>query len=947
MSLSDASEKTKQFRNRVQSAIQTAQAWDDDPLLLLECRCLIPFAQLADDNGIYSETSDMIHSQNYRFLQRLARFFKRDVMTWVNEPACEACETQSTKHQTTRGPETMEEREGSASRVEVYICNECNALTTFPRYNSPRKLLETRKGRCGEYANLFGLYLRACGLDTRYVCDWTDHVWNEVYLDGSWLMVDACEGVVDEPSMYEAGWNKQLNMIVAATKDHVLDVTPRYTRNFHQADFQARRRSIISTEAECKVIIKACSAILQRGFKPKVRNDLDQRLLKEAQMMDELKSSSVWEKEYDQGRLSGSLVWKVLRREAGAKQDGDDDAAAAAKAEQHHAERFGIETFYPPVTGTVKIQVNPHPKTPHHGIVVSGVACAVGNPNTLSVVVIDETYLGCILQSRSFQSLQRFADFVDSMPKNRIVVVQGRIPDTPSSSEDPLQRNVQRLAGFRTEYVANGVLFIGVVSTVPCSWTVCASFAEAPRGLTLQSTSFEQRECKLARFDNVRPACVVGRLPESFMPLSLQLGATLDEKIKAFEHFMKNQHASSACAGFTTKNNTSIYLLGASAFPMTKVSSSRNESWTTCLRLPPPLVPKDAARPDLSSKRSSGSFEVPINHEFYIQLLGSQLIKKPELQGPTAVDTASALSGSRLVALYFSAHWCGPCRSFTPMLAGMYSHLKEVFSTHGLEVVFVSSDRDQASFFTYFASMPWLAIPFSSVVHYKDMLSRAYGIRGVPSIVVLDSLSGNVVSDNLTARGEILQACRSGEHGIEALLQSWFNRVPEATKEMIKMLKISCVDDMMHRVTEGAEESVPYLHRIEKEPVEAADGADSSSSGVEFVLAKDEDIGPTAVLHQVLSRSERTSVNEVLKTALAYIKNAAKAPYNPKYRCVKLSNKVADCITRANGGVELIQSLGFDIIAMDNDFYATILLATNLDEAGHQVKDLLRQLQRA
>ena len=60
------------------------------------------------------------------------------------------------------------------------------------------------------------------------------------------------------------------------------------------------------------------------------------------------------------------------------------------------------------------------------------------------------------------------------------------------------------------------------------------------------------------------------------------------------------------------------------------------------------------------------------------------------------------------MGIYFSAHWCPPCRGFTPKLVEWYNEQ----ASDKLEIVFVSSDRDQSSFDGYYGEMPWACVPF-------------------------------------------------------------------------------------------------------------------------------------------------------------------------------------------------------------------------------------------
>ncbi|KAJ1457015.1 hypothetical protein M885DRAFT_404458, partial [Pelagophyceae sp. CCMP2097] len=160
--------------------------------------------------------------------------FKTEFFTWFKKPkSCSQCGCTKGDNMdlyATDAPNAHETSFGWASRVEVYKCALCAGNTRFARMNNPVALLESRTGRCGEFANCFTLVCRALGFEARYVYDTTDHVWVEAWSfeQKRWLHADSCEAKVDAPRLYEQGWGKKLAFILAVDRGEVVDVTRRY-----------------------------------------------------------------------------------------------------------------------------------------------------------------------------------------------------------------------------------------------------------------------------------------------------------------------------------------------------------------------------------------------------------------------------------------------------------------------------------------------------------------------------------------------------------------------------------------------------------------------------------------------------------------------------------------------------------------------------------------------
>ncbi|XP_020422906.1 peptide-N(4)-(N-acetyl-beta-glucosaminyl)asparagine amidase isoform X2 [Prunus persica] len=201
------------------------------------------------------------NEQDHAFLLQLLFWFKQS-FRWVNAPPCDGCGKETVLHGKV-DPLPSEIRHG-ASRVEIYGCNFCPIGSRFPRYNDPLKLVETRSGRCGEWANCFTLYCRAFGYESRLILDFTNHVWTECF------------------SQSLGRWNKKLTYVIAITKDGVCDVTKRYTRKWHEV---ISRRNII-TETALSAVLANVTKDCRRGFTFQVLSVLEDRDEKERQELE-------------------------------------------------------------------------------------------------------------------------------------------------------------------------------------------------------------------------------------------------------------------------------------------------------------------------------------------------------------------------------------------------------------------------------------------------------------------------------------------------------------------------------------------------------------------------------------------------------------------------------------------------------------------------------------
>jgi nucleoredoxin len=145
----------------------------------------------------------------------------------------------------------------------------------------------------------------------------------------------------------------------------------------------------------------------------------------------------------------------------------------------------------------------------------------------------------------------------------------------------------------------------------------------------------------------------------------------------------------------------------------------------------------------------------------------------------------------QFVLLYFSASWCPPCQSFTPVLADFYQQHSNV-----LDIIYIPSDRTKEEFIEYYTKkMPWYTLhPFLDTGTNNDAtkndatnevrrkLAITFQIKGIPTLIVLDKNTGYFITNN--GRMDLLNNGIGKSYN--TIIEKWKSKTPVPIEEGIR-----------------------------------------------------------------------------------------------------------------------------------------------------------------
>ena len=114
------------------------------------------------------------------------------------------------------------------------------------------------------------------------------------------------------------------------------------------------------------------------------------------------------------------------------------------------------------------------------------------------------------------------------------------------------------------------------------------------------------------------------------------------------------------------------------------------------------------------------------------------------LLGTEYIQT-STLSHHPIIALYFTASYCPPCKIFTPQLV-------EFEKKYKIPVIIISRDKTQQAYDEYRAQQPNHYAVDYKLISRRSECAEKFNIKTIPSLIILDN-NCDIITSN--GRNEI------------------------------------------------------------------------------------------------------------------------------------------------------------------------------------------------
>jgi nucleoredoxin len=151
---------------------------------------------------------------------------------------------------------------------------------------------------------------------------------------------------------------------------------------------------------------------------------------------------------------------------------------------------------------------------------------------------------------------------------------------------------------------------------------------------------------------------------------------------------------------------------------------------------------RDATVALKAQRAQAAAARIPAGTPILTALKGKLVVSRDGVVVPVE---AAAQDNKKLIAFYFSAQWCPPCRKFTPQLVDYYNRVAPQHPE--FELIFVSADRSRFSFEAYMRDdkMPWPAIDYDQLPELASL--KQLGGPSIPSLLLLD-VTGRVLASS-------------------------------------------------------------------------------------------------------------------------------------------------------------------------------------------------------